>query len=102
MSEGRMGESSGMRIFISYRREDCAVHAGRLADNLETKTDDEVFLDVDSIPLGADFAEYIDRQIASCDVVLVMIGDDWLSVANEDGAPRIQDPLDFVHLEVKS
>lgn len=90
------------RIFISYRREDCAVHAGRLADNLTDRLDAEVFLDVDSIPPGADFVEFLEHEVGACDVMMVMIGDDWLELSGREGCPRLADPLDFVHIEIRS
>lgn len=92
--------SSPTRIFISYRREDCMVHAGRLAENLQHRVGAEVFLDIESIPPGVNFPDYIAREIAACDVVLVMIGDDWLSIADHDGTRRIADTRDWVHIEV--
>lgn len=88
------------RVFISYRREDCMVHAGRLAENLHYRAGAEVFLDVASIPPGVNFPDYIAREIAACDVVLVMIGDEWLTLAGRDGTPRIADPRDWVHIEI--
>src|ERR1700704_6243730 len=90
------------RIFLSYRRDDCAVHAGRLAENLRDRSGDEVFLDIDTIGLGENFVTRIEREIGRCDVLLVMIGDDWLTLTGRDGRPRIFDPLDLIFLEIKS
>lgn len=89
------------RIFLSYRRDDCAVHAGRLADNLTDRAGADVFFDVDTVKLGEDFVKAIEREVTRCDVVIVMIGDDWLVISGRDGRPRIQDPRDFVHVEVR-
>lgn len=62
-------------IFISYRREDSAGFAGRLADALEKGLGDEqVFRDVDDIRPGQDFVEAIETQLRHMDVVLVLIG----------------------------
>lgn len=90
----------GPRVFISYRREDCMVHAGRLAENLQARANARVFLDIESIPPGVSFPDFIEREIASCDVVLVMIGDDWLGAADDAGRQRLADTLDWVHLEI--
>jgi hypothetical protein len=90
-----------IKVFISYRREDCMVHAGRLADNLKWQAAAQVSLDVD-IPPGASFPEWIDREIAACDVVLVVIGDEWLTIAGPEGRPRIEDPADWVHVEIQA
>ncbi|HKY06645.1 MAG TPA: toll/interleukin-1 receptor domain-containing protein [Candidatus Binatia bacterium] len=88
-------------IFISYRREDSAAHAGRLYDRLSAHFGaDQVFMDVDDIPPGADFASHIGAKIRSCDAMIVVIGKDWLTARNADGHFRLSDPNDFVGLEV--
>jgi len=91
------------RIFISYRREDSEGHAGRLYDALSARFGDEqVFMDVDTIPLGADFTEAIAEAVGACDVLLAVIGRDWLSATASDGRRRLDDPHDFVRIEIKS
>jgi len=88
-------------IFISYRREDSAPYAGRLYDRLCAHFGaDQVFMDVDDIPPGADFAAHIDAKVGSCDAMVVVIGKDWLTARNADGQLRLSDPSDFVGLEV--
>ncbi|MGM1060718.1 SRPBCC family protein [Saccharothrix sp. Mg75] len=82
-------------IFISYRRDDSSGHAGRLYDALAARFGEaDVFLDVDSIGPGEDFAEVIERTLARCDALLAVIGRTWAS-------PRLHDPADFVRLEVE-
>ena len=90
------------RIFLSYRRDDCAAHAGWLAETLRRHAAGEVFLDVDTIGLGENFVKRIEREIERCDVVLVLIGREWLTLADQEGKPRIFDELDWVHLEIKA
>ncbi|CCQ47163.1 hypothetical protein ARTSIC4J27_3143 [Pseudarthrobacter siccitolerans] len=91
------------RIFISYRREETAYPAGWLYDRLADRYGGgQVFKDVDSIQLGDDFVESITRAVGSCDVVLVLIGDEWLTITDEDGRRRLDDPDDFVRLEVQA
>jgi hypothetical protein len=88
-------------IFISYRREDCAAHGGRLYDALSTRFGEQnVFMDVDTIDLGTDFVAKIEQAIGGCDVVLVLIGDDWLTVKDRAGQRRIDRSEDFVRLEI--
>ncbi len=88
-------------IFISYRREDSAAYAGRLYDRLSAHFGaDQVFMDVDDIPPGADFAAHIDAKVGSCDAMVVVIGRDWLKARNADGQLRLNDPNDYVGLEV--
>ena len=61
---------------------------------------DQVFMDVDDIPPGADFASHIDAKVGSCDAMIVVIGKEWLSARNAEGQLRLSDPNDFVGLEV--
>ena len=91
------------RIFISYRREETAYAAGWLYDRLhEHFGGSQVFKDVDSIPLGDDFVEAITRAVGSCDVLLALIGDRWLTVADERDHRRLDDSDDFVRLEIEA
>ena len=91
-----------LRIFLSYRQEDCALHAKNLAEDLRELLNADVFRDIDNIPLGVPFPKYIDQEINKCDAVIVMIGDDWLSMTDQEGKPRLEDPLDWVHIEIIS
>ena len=101
-----MAESSSVvrgRVFISYRREETAYPAGWLFDRLAARLgDDQVFKDVDSIELGDDFVDVIANAVGACDVLLALIGDRWLAMPGEDGKPRIEDPDDFVRLEIEA
>jgi hypothetical protein len=91
------------RIFISYRRGDTSPHAGRLADRLVGEFGEErVFMDVDTIEPGADFVEYIEEAVGGCEVLIAVIGDDWLDSRDEHGNRRLEDPEDFVRLEVSA
>jgi hypothetical protein len=87
-------------IFISYRREDSAGHAGRLFDHLSDHLGkDRVFMDVSGIEPGLDFVESIDRAVGSCDVLIAVIGRDWLDCADSTGKRRLDDPNDFIRIE---
>jgi hypothetical protein len=91
------------RIFISYRREETAYPAGWLFDRLaEHFGGAQIFKDVDSIELGDDFVEMITRAVGSCDVLLALIGDRWLTVTDKQGRRRLDDPNDFVRLEIEA
>lgn len=88
-------------IFISYRREDAAGHAGRLYDRLRERFGtDTVFIDVSGIEAGTDFVQAIERAVGSCDVLLIVIGRAWLSCADAGGRHRLEDADDFVRLEI--
>ncbi len=89
------------RIFISYRREDTAGHTGRLNDWLKDQfRRDEIFMDIYSIEGGVDFADKIKKGVSSCDVLIAVIGKQWLSIRNASGNQRLSDPNDPVRLEI--
>jgi outer membrane protein assembly factor BamB len=91
------------RIFISYRRAETAWAAGRLFDRLADHFGkDQVFTDVESIEPGDDFVEMIAAAVGSCDVLLALIGDQWLTITDQDGQPRLDDPHDYVRLEIEA
>lgn len=88
-------------FFLSYRRDDSAGFAGRLADALEhTFGSGVVFRDVDDIGPGEDFIHTIESQLREVGAVLVMIGPHWLA-AGADGQRRLDAKDDFVHLEIQ-
>ena len=88
-------------IFISYRRQDSTAYAGRLYDRLvERFGAGSVFMDIDSINPGADFVDVLAEKIRLCEVILVVVGPDWLSICEENGNLRLSDPKDFVRQEV--
>jgi hypothetical protein len=90
-------------IFISYRREDSEGFARSLFQSLTAYFgSNQVFMDVEDIELGLDFVEAIDKSLSSCGVLLVLIGKEWLSCVDEDGQPRLDNPEDFVRMEVAS
>lgn len=83
-------------IFISYRRED-AGHAGRLYDRLSANN--SVMMDVDVSP-GRDFTDQIETTVSSSKVVIVVIGPNWFSSSDRRGERRLENPNDFVRLEI--
>jgi hypothetical protein len=91
------------RIFISYRRSDSAYAAANLNDKLQEHFGrDSVFFDVDNIPLGVDFREYIGNAVGLCDVLLVIMGDHWVQSVDGQGNRRIDNPSDYVRIEIES
>jgi formylglycine-generating enzyme required for sulfatase activity len=90
------------KIFISYRRDDSAGMAGRVYDRLEARFGrDNIFMDIDAIPLGVDFREHLHREVGECDVVLAVIGRNWFGRTAE-GVRRLDDPKDFVRIEIEA
>jgi hypothetical protein len=88
------------RIFICYRREDSSGHAGRLYDRLGARFGNDVFMDIDAIGPGVDYARLIDETIDTVEAVIVVIGQQWLSSADADGRRRLDDPEDLVRQEI--
>jgi hypothetical protein len=89
------------RVFISYRRDDSEVFAGRVYDRLEREFGREaLFMDVDAIPLGLNFAKILRDEVAKCDVLLAVIGPNWLDARDEHGNRRLDDPNDFPRIEI--
>lgn len=90
-------------VFINYRREDSAGWTGRLHDRMACELPARrIFIDVDNIEPGEDFAHKLDEQVAQCDVFLPVIGPRWLAVSDEGGNRRIDNPADFVRIEIAS
>ncbi len=90
-------------IFISYRRSDAPDAVGRIYDRLVSefgKT--RVFKDVDSIPLGQDFRGHLNDIVGGCAAVLAIIGPRWTDIRNEAGDRRLEDPGDFVRIELEA
>jgi hypothetical protein len=90
-------------IFISYRHDDTGLAAGLLADRLRRRFDGgHVFRDFDSTEPGVDFRRAIGDALESCAVALVLIGPTWIRVTNDQGRRRLDDPGDFVRVEVET
>jgi len=90
-------------IFISYRREDAAGHAGRLFDRLVARYgDDYVFIDHYDLPPGTDFTTAIESHLQQAAVVLAIIGPRWVEARDAAGQPRLTQRDDFVRRELLS
>jgi hypothetical protein len=91
------------KIFINYRRGDDPGNTGRLFDRLQDVFEpQQLFLDVDNIAPGLDFVRELNERVAECDIVLAVIGRGWLDSRNAEGARRLDDPDDFVRIEIES
>jgi hypothetical protein len=89
-------------IFIGYRRDDTADVAGRVFDALESRFGrNRVFKDVDNLRPGADFGEYIKTILPRCRVALILIGPNWVNAVDEYGRRRLDDPSDWVRIEIE-
>jgi hypothetical protein len=88
-------------IFINYRREDSIGIAGRLHDRLtQAFGRKNIFMDVDHIPAGIDFAAHLNSEVTACNLFLVVIGPNWLNAKDESGRRRLWQADDFVAIEI--
>jgi hypothetical protein len=93
---------ASLGIFLSYRRDDSRESVGRIHDHLCQAFDPaRIFLDVERQAPGADYRAVIGRALDQAEVVLVVIGPAWLTLAGADGRRRIDDAEDMVRLEVE-
>jgi len=89
------------RIFISYRRTDSPDVAGRIYERFAARFGRKnVFKDIDNIPVGTDFRAVIEDALLNCQVMLVVIGPNWLDAKDAEGKRRLDNPEDFVRIEV--
>jgi hypothetical protein len=90
-------------VFISYRRGDSEGQARALSIELEELLSKEcVFMDVDSIALGRDFRQVLQESLQACDVMLALIGPNWLEAKDSAGNRRLDSAGDFVRQEIAS
>lgn len=91
------------KIFINYRRGDDPGHTGRLFDTLaQSFPPERLFMDVERIRPGVDFVDLLQKQVSECSVMLTVIGQHWLNAADDQGQRRLDDPNDFVRIEIES
>jgi TIR domain len=87
-------------IFISYRRDDTSGHAGHLYSLLNDKFPGQVFMDIDKIEYGEDFVEVIKKTIETSNILIVLIGREWLTITDANGKRRLDNADDIVHVEI--
>jgi formylglycine-generating enzyme required for sulfatase activity len=91
------------KIFINYRRDDDPQAAGRLFDRLQDDfAADQLFFDVDNIAPGLDFPDVLAQRIGECEIFLAVIGRGWVDSRDASGARRLDDPRDFVRIEIRA
>ncbi|HUT94607.1 MAG TPA: SUMF1/EgtB/PvdO family nonheme iron enzyme [Thermoguttaceae bacterium] len=89
------------KIFISYRRQDSSYQTTTIYEFLASRFGREnVFMDVDTIPAGVDFRQYLHQAVGGCDVLLAVIGEQWL--VDRQGSRRLDDARDFVRIELEA
>ena len=91
------------KIFINYRRGDEPGFTQALFGRLEQAfPPEQLFMDIDNIPPGIDFVHFLDEQVAQCDVLLAVIGKNWIDARDAANARRLDDAADFVRIEIES
>ncbi len=94
--------AGAQKVFISYRRKETPAYAGRLYDTMVARFgEDNVFMDVEMAP-GIDFVQRITEVVSGCVVLIIVMGPNWAETTEEDGGRRIDNPSDFVRLEVET
>jgi hypothetical protein len=90
-------------IFMSYRRGDTQWAARGIYDRLVTSYGrGNVFRDLDAIPPGARFRDYVEKKISESDVFILLIGNAWASYQDDAGRRRLEQPRDPVRMEVET
>jgi hypothetical protein len=90
-------------IFIAYRRADSLGHAGRVGELLMRDFGRwQVFKDIESLPPGQDFVEYVRAALGRALVVVVVVGPRWLTLSGQDGQRRLDDPTDLHREEIRT
>jgi hypothetical protein len=89
-------------VFISYRRNDSDVAAGRLADNLmEIFGRDAIFRDLDTLEAGENYINALDHALDSCVALIALIGPHWSNITDDAGHRRLENPADWVRIEIR-
>jgi Sulfatase-modifying factor enzyme 1/TIR domain len=90
------------KVFISYRRRDSRYEARRIYDAFQRALPREhLFMDIDSIPPGADFVEILERWVGECEIMLVLVGPGWVDATDpKTGRRRLDNQYDFVRIEI--
>jgi len=91
------------KVFISYRRDDSRYQAHRIFEAFKKKLSREnVFMDIDSIPLGHDFVDVLKEWVGQCEIFLALVGPGWVSCSDpQTGKLRLDNPNDFVRVEIR-
>lgn len=90
-----------MKVFISYRRDDTPGYNVLLARELGKHVGkNNIFMDLDSVRPGIDYRDQLRQAVQSCDVLIAMIGKQWLTTTDEEGRHRLEQPDDWVRLEI--
>lgn len=91
------------KILINYRRADSKGYAVAIYNSLVSNFgEDQIFMDIDAIEPGTDFVKVLEKAIQQCDVLIVIIGPQWLGIKDASGEKRLDNKSDFVRIEIKA
>ena len=88
-------------IFLSYRRDDSRGYTNAIYTLLEFHFGSgQIFMDIDTLVPGSDFVQSLEDAVEGCDIFLAIIGLRWENIKDKEGNRRLENPEDFVRIEV--
>lgn len=90
------------RVFICYRVADAEQAASRLKEALDARLLGEIFLAYRTIRAGEAWPDRLRQSVAAADIVLMLVGEKWLKLQTDDGIRRLDEPDDWVRLEIET
>ena len=88
-------------IFINYRKGDTQSNVDFLAEGLKQQFGDRfVFKDDQDIQPGEKWPDKLENAITNAEILLVVIGNKWLTMSDEFGRRRIDNEEDWVRREI--
>jgi len=91
------------KILLNYRRADSKGYAVAIYNSLVSNFgEDQIFMDIDAIEPGTDFVKVLEKAVLQCDVLIVLIGSQWLGIKDASGERRLDNKSDFVRIEIKA
>jgi hypothetical protein len=90
-------------VFVNYRKGDGEWAAKLITQELSAQLGpDQVFFASRSILPGADFVRDIEHRVAGSDILLAVIGAQWLEATDRSGKRKLDSPEDWVRREIRA
>jgi hypothetical protein len=84
-------------LFIAYRQADARGHAGRVGERLISYFGSgQVFKDIEALPIGVDFIDFVREKLQRTHVMVVVIGPNWIK------DQRLHNPEDLHREEIRT
>jgi hypothetical protein len=103
--DGIRGRTNRASIFISYRREDTKMMVIPLVRDLgqhKALRRVDLFLDIHDIQAGTEWSTALADELRSCQLLVAVIGPNWMKTLIDGRKPRLHDPDDVVRREITS